>query len=133
MPYSEWYKIITMTKNSIAALLLATATFEHCNWMSALKEFIEDDTGLTDMQVKSPNECDLGKWINSDESSDFGNYQEFIELKEFHKNLHALGAEVVEKKRVGDIQGAKNLIKEMKPISCRIIEQIEKLKEKISQ
>ena len=122
-----------MTKNSIATLLLATANLEHCNWMSALKDFIEDDTGLTEMQVISPDECDLGKWMNSEGLSDFGKYPEFITLKEFHKNLHALGAKIVEKKRAGDKQGAENLIEEIKPISCRIIEQIEKLKEKIER
>lgn len=112
--------------------ILSEAIIDHQNWMIALAAYSEGSSVLSDMQVSSPNDCTLGKWMNSEGAEKFGQHLEFAELRKLHKDLHNLGAEVVKNKHSGDMDIAKKYIKDMWPISRQIVAVIEKLKIAVS-
>lgn len=113
-------------------IVLSGAIVDHQTWMTSIRSFVRGNSNLSDMQVASANDCNLGKWLNGDGLSEFGQYPEFTELKEAHRKLHGLGAEVVKNKNAGDAAAAEKLIEDMQPLSKKIVAEIEELKTKIS-
>jgi methyl-accepting chemotaxis protein len=47
-------------------------------------------------KVKNHHECNLGKWIDSNEDKDFAQSQDWIELKEAHKRVHSMVQDTVD-------------------------------------
>lgn len=109
-------------------IILSGAIVSHQTWMANLQTFIKGGSNLTDMQVSSPDDCNLGKWLKGDGLREFGEYPEFAELEKLHRTLHGLGKEVVKNKHAGDTIEAERLIDAMGPISKQIVATIEKLK-----
>jgi chemotaxis signal transduction protein len=67
---------------------------DHQSWVETLEEAIQNKTAFT--KTTNPNECALGKWLNS-----FNSYEDkimdiFKDLFQYHRDLHKTGGNALE-------------------------------------
>lgn len=70
------------------------AIYAHSRWKMRLKNIIQ--SGQTDVPlliIKNPNECQFGKWLNSDKEAKKSSY--YQQVNELHAKFHEEAAEVV--------------------------------------
>src|ERR1019366_8215768 len=74
----------------------------HVRWKMKLAVYLsKPDHSLDASVVASPNECELGKWINGEGQQKYSNIPEFAALVSSHASFHKAAGEVVRKADAG--------------------------------
>jgi hypothetical protein len=77
-------------KEEVAGLNFKSAMEAHLKWKLRLKSIIDGNSSES-LEVKTvarDDQCDLGKWIHSQGSDQFGNNPEFKSVVEAHAQFH---------------------------------------------
>jgi len=119
-------------KLSEAGLDLELAKSQHLRWKARLRGFLDGKETLTEQQVTSHRDCDLGKWLYSEGISRYGHLPEMQELERIHAELHDTVRRVVQLHRSGQKDSANREFMKIEPISQRIIQLLTHLENLIS-
>jgi len=119
-------------KLSEAGLDLELAKSQHLRWKARLRGFLDGKETLTEQQVTSHRDCDLGKWLYSEGISRYGHLPEMQELERIHAELHDTVRRVVQLHRSGQKDSANRELMKIEPISQRIIQLLTHLENLIS-
>jgi hypothetical protein len=78
----------------------------HLRWKSRLRDFI-DGNGDFDIAEISPEGCDLGRWLSSDEIKQHASDADIEELVSAHNELHETAKRVYDLKIMGQNNAAR--------------------------
>lgn len=85
----------------------------HTKWKVRLRNYINGHPGQEEQLdpdlVSREDLCDLGKWIN-EEGRQFAGNAHYEQLKTDHAYFHKCAAEVVNKVKAGDVDGASRML-----------------------
>ncbi len=79
---------------------ISQAFLYHLQWKSQLRDFVEGK-GDFDVDEISPEGCDLGKWLSSDEMKEYASHSTIEELVLAHDELHETAKRVYDLKLAG--------------------------------
>ena len=81
---------------------------DHRNWLRELEASVEEDRPFT--LATDPHQCAFGRWYDSFQTSDQVARAIVKRFEAPHKKIHAIAAQVAEKKAAGDLRGARQII-----------------------
>ena len=84
---------------------IRSAIRAHAEWKGKFQEFMAGEMDLDMGKVRLPNQCEFGKWIET-EGKRHLDPKTFADLSALHAKFHQAAAEVVKKKKSGDTRGA---------------------------
>lgn len=99
--------------NFTEAEFLSLAITDHLLLKWRFRAQLDGLIQLDKQAVARDRDCRLGKWYYSDGQRLFGDKPEFIELEQYHKMIHQVGARLVESSEHGDHKGAAQLYEEI--------------------
>lgn len=79
---------------------ISQAFLYHLQWKSRLRDFVEGKGDFNIAEI-SPEGCDLGKWLASDEMKEYASHSTIEELVLAHDELHETAKRVYDLKLVG--------------------------------
>lgn len=107
------------------------AKTKHLVWKTKLRSFLDGKESLSEAQVVSHTDCDLGKWLHFEGIRTYGTIPEMRELEKTHIELHAVVKKVVQLKKQGNTVQAEAELRKVEPISQRIIALLNTIEQKI--
>lgn len=108
---------------------ISSAKLKHMNWKMRLRSFLAGKETLTMDQVCNHTECDLGKWIYSEQSHLYASTAVFRELEFAHKGLHGMIRAIVDMKLINPETDCNDMMKSFEKQSQRIMELLDALAE----
>ena len=84
----------------------------HAKWKIRLKDYIEG-TSNEDLKVaviSRDDQCVLGKWLYSDGKEKYGNFKEFQQLIDLHREFHQCAGQVLTQAQAGEQKRALQMI-----------------------
>ncbi|MCB1875743.1 MAG: HAMP domain-containing protein [Chromatiales bacterium] len=116
---------------SSSGLDFTAAKNKHLGWKTRLNGYLHGKTGMSDSEVTSHKDCDLGKWLYSSGLSEFGHIDGMRDLEREHAEMHHQVQAVVSKKKRGDDAGARVAFEQMSQLSDRVVELLGKVERKV--
>jgi hypothetical protein len=98
---------------------ISQAFLFHLQWKSRLRAFIEGK-GQFDITEISPEGCDLGKWLSSDEIKLYASHSDIRELAAAHNELHETAKRVYDLKVMGRDNEARQALSNIVKSSMKI-------------
>ncbi len=78
---------------------------DYLSWKIRFRGFIKGQAFISESEIVSHEECDLGRWLYSEGISQYGTIPEIVKLEKIHKRLHKSVLDIVKmKKRFGSFQ-----------------------------
>lgn len=113
---NEISKSILSKKMVYRNLILA-----HINWIAKSRAIIDGTMTIKEANVLSSKECQLGKWLLSDDSKTLDS-SKFDILVKHHDELHSIVQDIARELQSGNKQKAKTLYPKLEPLSMKIID-----------
>lgn len=84
---------------------------QHLHWKSLVESLFDENNSsiLNPSTIIKDNDCDLGKWIYSNEASRYSSSQSFKKLQEVHQNFHLYAGKIILDFQSGNIEDANRL------------------------
>lgn len=101
----------------------------HLHWRVKLLGYLNGQNTLTQAEVLSHEQCELGKWIYSEGLKVYANLPEMQELEKTHKELHETIHRVIEFKDKNMLKEAKDEYELMREVSDVLMEMLDFLYE----
>lgn len=92
----------------------------HINWVAKARAIIDGTMTIEKANVLSPNNCELGKWLNSDKSKKMDTLK-YENLVNSHNKIHDLVKEIADSITRGNTQKARDSYSKIEPISKEIV------------
>jgi len=99
----------------------AAARLKHKNWVVRISEYLEGKAVLTEQQVVSHRDCDLGQWLYASGIASYGHLPSMKALEESHKRLHDTAREIIRYKNAGRSDQVKASFAELKRLSDEVV------------
>lgn len=106
---------------------ISLAKLKHNRWVLRLDDFLMGKEILSDEEVVSHRDCDLGKWLYSDGLDKYGSKPEMKEIERVHENIHTLIRKVIQLKNTGDSTAAENELQKLKALSDDLLRLLDKI------
>ena len=76
----------------------------HLEWIDSIASFLNNEEfSEEDLQeITRHNQCELGQWLDADESSMFKDLPEFQQLQASHEQFHKLAGDLISALQQGD-------------------------------
>lgn len=103
------------------------AKVRHLQWRFKLSTLLLGTTSLTNDEIVSHHDCNLGKWLYSEGLDKYGHLPLMQELEQVHKTLHEIIGQTVRLINSGKDQEAQRAYDEMEPVSDKIMELLDEL------
>ncbi len=104
----------------------------HLAWKARLQGFLDGQTSLNQNEAVSHHDCVLGKWYDSEGLSRYGEIPEMRELEAPHAAMHELIKQIMQKKNAGSGAEAAQLLRQVDPLSLRIISLLDIVERKVA-
>ncbi len=104
----------------------------HLAWKARLQGFLDGQTSLNQNEAVSHHDCVLGKWYDSEGLSRYGEIPEMRELEAPHAAMHELIKQIMRKKKAGSGAEAAQLLRQVDPLSLRIISLLDIVERKVA-
>jgi len=108
-------------RSASSSVDFSSARTKHRLWITRLRSFLDGKESLTEQQIVSHKDCDLGKWIYAEGIKKYGNIPQFQQLEKIHEDFHSKIKTVKQHRDSGDIQLAEQAFDKMMPISEHVI------------
>ena len=109
----------------VTGIDISLAKLKHKRWCLLLDSFLKGKESLSDVlsneEVNSHRDCDLGKWLYSVGLEKYSSTPEIKELERVHENIHTLIRKVAQLKNAGNSTAAETELQKMKAVSDDII------------
>jgi len=107
---------------------LLVAQYDHLKWVRRLAMHVEGaNLQLTRAELHDHRQCRFGHWYYGHGAIRYGNLSEFRDLEAVHREVHRLGPEIVELRRQGDLDQARDRLRELLDLKDRILELLGRL------
>lgn len=84
---------------------ITAAIAAHGQWKVKFREFMDGKLDLDPNTVQRNDQCQFGKWLESDGKKQLP-ATDFADIHRLHTEFHKVAAEVVRKKKAGNIKAA---------------------------
>lgn len=95
------------------------ALLYHLQWKVRLRKFL-DGKGDFDVSEVSPENCEFGKWLCSDEITKYASNLEIREIERVHARLHKTAKRVYGLKMLGSDSAARQELRKMEATSMSL-------------
>ncbi len=107
------------------------AKSKHLAWKERLRNFLDGKEELSQAQVVSHRQCDLGKWLYEDGLRVYGEHAEMIEMEKIHKEMHSHITSIIDAKADGNMQEAEELFNKVSSCSSQVVDNLSTIEQKI--
>ncbi len=107
------------------------AKSKHLAWKDRLRKFLDDKEELTQAQVVSHRECDLGKWLYEDGLRVYGEHEEMQDMEKIHKEMHSHITSIIDAKTDGNMNDAEELYNKVSLCSSQVVTDLSAIEKKI--
>lgn len=101
-------------------LLMASLMSKHFHWLAWGRQLLLGDPQARKTDLKTPEACDLGRWLATEGPSVLGDSGIHASLEVLHRDFHGLLFQLWDKKESGDLEGAEAVYTRMIEISSKI-------------
>lgn len=115
----------------MANLDFMAAKLKHSTWKVKLRSFLNGYQQLSENEIISEKECDLGKWLYSKGFDKYGNIREMKLLEQAHTELHATAKKIVSLKTQGDSFGAEEQMTKLEELSTKLVDLLTDIEKKV--
>jgi methyl-accepting chemotaxis protein len=115
-----------------SALDFAMAKNKHLAWMARLRRHLNGEESLSEQQLVSPRECDLGKWLYAGGMKQYGHFHEMRDMEKEHAEFHARIKTVVSLQKGGRLEQAEAELAEVESMSDNIVSLLNRLEHKLA-
>lgn len=109
-----------------------SAQLKHSQWKTRMHTFLNGSGTMTESEAVSHRDCDLGKWLYSDGTANYGHLPAFQELERIHKDMHAAVKDIVTLKNSGKMDEAHARFNDLTATSDRIIDLLDQMNKTVS-
>ncbi len=114
------------------ALDFAMAKNKHLAWKARLRRYLNGQETLSETQLASPRECDLGKWLYASGMKQYGHLHEMEDMEKEHAEFHARIKTVVSLQKGGRLEQAEAELAEVESLSDKIVSLLNRLEHKLA-
>lgn len=107
--------------------IIQIAKTDHLLWKWNIYNLVLGLTNITKDDVRSHDECRLGKWYHSKLDDDISRLEPFQKLDQPHRQVHELAKYAIEQYEIGNIGEANDTLKRLEEASKEVIEYLEQL------
>ncbi len=88
---------------------ITQAVAAHGQWKVKFRDFMAGKLELDANVVQVNNQCPFGKWLEAEGKTAMASYH-FDDIHRLHTEFHKVAAEVIRKKKSGDLNGAQKYL-----------------------
>ena len=107
------------------------AKMNHQLWKRKLGKFVNGEPGMDEKELVSERDCKLGQWLYGEGMEKYSSMGEIFSLESVHKELHELTFNIVDQKKQGNSDEAKELLSRLGEKSDKIVQLLDSLELKI--
>lgn len=107
--------------------MIQIAKTDHLMWKWNIYNLVLGLTNIPKDDVRSHEECRLGKWYRSKLDDDISRLELFQKLEQPHRQVHELAKYAIEQYEIGNIDEASDTLKRLDKASKEVIEYLEQL------
>ena len=109
------------------------AKLQHCLWTMKMNHFVNArDSTVRDISLISHQDCQLGKWLESQEVSEFLSLcPEIPELQQSHQELHNISQKIIHLNQKGQIKEALKQLFLLQSISDTVINLLDRIEQQV--
>lgn len=122
----------TPGSGAINAIDFSLAANKHLAWKSRLRHFLHSDQPLTDAELISHRECDLGKWLYSSGMKKYGHFSEMQDIEREHAEFHATIKTFASLQRDGRRDQAQTELAKIDRLSDKVVSLLNGLERKLA-
>jgi len=121
-PNPEWAGVKVIPREDRALLC---ASVEHRAWIRELEDFLKSERRTP--PPSEPNQCRFWAWVNSNKHSKCASSAIFQSCEELHRQVHTIGAEILQLKAEGRVDEGLAKLPEISALQNTLLEQIQGL------
>ncbi len=107
------------------------ARFNHQLWKMRLRSFLDGKDGVSEAELLSHTQCDLGKWLYDYALAKHADVAEMQQLEKVHAQLHSQVAQIVRFRNGGHLDQAKQEYAGLVPLSEEIVRLLGVIEERV--
>ncbi len=107
------------------------ARLNHQLWKMRLRSYLDDKIIVSEAELSSHTQCDLGKWIYGGALDKYKTITEMPQLEKIHTQLHSSVSRIVKLKTGGNIEEAKKEYANLVPLSDEIVTLLGTIEQKV--
>jgi len=107
------------------------ARLNHQLWKMRLRSFLDGKAEMSEAELSSHTQCDLGKWLYGGALEKYQSISEMSQLEKAHAQLHASVSRIVKLKNSGNIEDAKQEYAKLVPVSDEIVTVLVTIEQKV--
>ena len=117
----------------MSSLDFPLAKLKHVSWKEKLKSFLEGKAGLTEQEVVSHVDCQLGKWLYDEGLEKYKGVPEMQMLEGVHIRLHAAAKQLIDLKAAGQFKLAEKEFGRIRMLSEQLLSLLEMVEKKVKK
>jgi len=114
------------------ALDFAMAKNKHLAWKARLRRYLNGQETLSDEQLASPRECDLGKWLYAGGMKQYGHFPEMRDMEKEHAQFHNQIKTLVALHKRGQAEQAEAELAKVENLSDKVVSLLNRLEHKLA-
>ncbi len=115
----------------MANLDFVAAKLRHSTWKFKLRQFLNGHQQMSENEIISERECDLGKWLYSKGLAQYANIAEMRLLEQLHTELHATAKKAVNLKNQGDSSRAEEQMTKLESLDRKLVDLLTDIENKV--
>jgi hypothetical protein len=109
---------------------LLRAEADHCQWVERLEAVVNDDgSGSRKPPPLNPHQCAFGRWLDGAGRDLYGKLPQFERIDVLHRQVHALGEEIIAKRKSAGAEAARSSLKELHALRDALVVELRVLRE----
>ncbi|HRY15166.1 MAG TPA: methyl-accepting chemotaxis protein, partial [Candidatus Competibacteraceae bacterium] len=121
----------TLDQHTTAGIDFTLAAKKHLAWKARLRRYLDGQEALTEAQLTSHRDCNLGKWIYSSGMQKYGHFHEMQAMEKEHTQFHTRIKRLVSLKKEGKTNQAEAELTQVNCMSDHIVALLKKVASKI--
>ncbi|MCB1765429.1 MAG: cache domain-containing protein [Candidatus Competibacteraceae bacterium] len=110
-----------LDQHTAATIDFESVTNKHLAWKARLRRFLEGTENLTEAQLTSHRECNLGRWIYAGGMKKYGHFTEMQDMEKEHVQFHARIKTLFFLKKEGRMDQAKAELAHVERLSNQLV------------
>ena len=125
-------RFFKLEQSASTTIDFTSAANKHLAWKTRLRRFLNGKETLTEAQLTSHRDCDLGKWIYSGGMEKYGHLNEMQAMEKEHAQFHTRIKTLVSLKKEGKTNQAEAELAQVDRMSDHIVALLKKVASKVS-
>jgi methyl-accepting chemotaxis protein len=109
-----------LSEFGLDAVLLQVVKSDHLQWKARIADAMLGGPPMTEAEIKDHTQCRLGKWYYSHGKDLYSASEAFRSIETPHARVHALGKEIDQLTKRGDLDQASHKLEQMEELSKKM-------------